>query len=181
MKKIIVILVAIAVVVGAVMFYPREVDAVNEPVSEAEATPDNPATIAWVKIDSSFRVGPIGDFIFNVETISKGQYVGDGTDIPTLSIWRSFALGGGHYLWEFNFEVEAPNGKMYYQNVTQAHDLPSAGSSLKDAMGILYVSQTGTYTATMKLRAIDYQDDATGEVLATGVRSFEIPIGWAIS
>jgi nitrogen fixation-related uncharacterized protein len=182
MNKLIVILVVAVLIGTAVLFWPAKAEEVNDPVDDGPAK-----TIAWCKFDSTFRAsGPPGDigeckFSFKETKVSKGKYVGDGTDVPTESIFSTLTvLKWGNYDWRIDWQLTG-QGVYLEDSVEVNHDLPeSASTEIWDGSGIFYLSQAGTYTVTAQLFVLRYGAEELDEpMLATGETSFEVPSEWA--
>ena len=183
MNRAVIAVVLVAILVVAVLLWPVKAEEVNDPIDDGPLR-----TVAWCKFDTTFRAsGPGGDigecvFSFKETKVSKGKYVGDGTDVPTESVWTSLTvLKWGNYDWRIDWHLTGPGNTDLRDSAEVNHDLPrSASTEIWDGSGIFYVSAFGTYTIHAELWVLRYGADELDEpMLAEGEATFEVPSEWA--
>ncbi len=178
------VMAVIVIVAAAVLVWPTQAEEVNEPVDDGPVQ-----TIAWCKFDAYFTgTGPASGstvdasaFSFEEVKVSKGRYVGDGTDVPTQSLLSTLSLKWGNYDWRIDFHLTGPGDTDLEDSVEVNHDLPeSQTTTISDGSGIFYVTALGTYTVEVELWVLRYGLEEKNEpVLATGSTTFTIPAEWA--
>ena len=183
-SRLLVVAVVVVVLVATVMLWPVKAEEVNEPVEEG---PDR--TIAWVKFDAYFTgTGPedraeVGQNAFDFKEIrvSKGEYVSEGSDVPTASLFKSLSLKWGNYNWKITLHLTGPGDTDLNDTLEFNHDLPEGKTTtLWDGSGVFYLNRPGTYTVTAQLEVVSYGRQEMDEpVLAQGSTTFEIPAAWA--